>query len=134
MRGVVRLAGLLLVAGWPAATMVQAAPAASTRTSADARLKALYDGYAAWDAKESGNFQDLRGETKPADYLPRVDAATQQRRAAHLQDLLKQLNAIPVAQLSPPEKVNAAVFRTLLERSEERRVGKECRSRWSPYH
>ena len=23
---------------------------------------------------------------------------------------------------------------TLLNRSEERRVGKECRSRWSPYH
>ena len=23
---------------------------------------------------------------------------------------------------------------TLDERSEERRVGKECRSRWSPYH
>ena len=23
---------------------------------------------------------------------------------------------------------------TLLQRSEERRVGKECRSRWSPYH
>ena len=22
----------------------------------------------------------------------------------------------------------------LLDRSEERRVGKECRSRWSPYH
>ena len=22
----------------------------------------------------------------------------------------------------------------LLQRSEERRVGKECRSRWSPYH
>src|SRR5689334_25246494 len=25
-------------------------------------------------------------------------------------------------------------LRHLLERSEERRVGKECRSRWSPYH
>ena len=24
--------------------------------------------------------------------------------------------------------------RVLAERSEERRVGKECRSRWSPYH
>ena len=24
--------------------------------------------------------------------------------------------------------------RTLDDRSEERRVGKECRSRWSPYH
>ena len=23
---------------------------------------------------------------------------------------------------------------TVIERSEERRVGKECRSRWSPYH
>ena len=23
---------------------------------------------------------------------------------------------------------------TLVSRSEERRVGKECRSRWSPYH
>ena len=25
-------------------------------------------------------------------------------------------------------------FASLCERSEERRVGKECRSRWSPYH
>ena len=25
-------------------------------------------------------------------------------------------------------------FKELKERSEERRVGKECRSRWSPYH
>ena len=24
--------------------------------------------------------------------------------------------------------------KTIAERSEERRVGKECRSRWSPYH
>ena len=31
---------------------------------------------------------------------------------------------------------NAAqlVLDTMMERSEERRVGKECRSRWSPYH
>src|ERR1039457_5689847 len=28
--------------------------------------------------------------------------------------------------------INSEVFRSL--RSEERRVGKECRSRWSPYH
>ena len=26
------------------------------------------------------------------------------------------------------------VFYTGIPRSEERRVGKECRSRWSPYH
>src|SRR5256885_14958623 len=28
----------------------------------------------------------------------------------------------------------AAIVATFAERSEERRVGKECRSRWSPYH
>ena len=28
----------------------------------------------------------------------------------------------------------AAGFDELTTRSEERRVGKECRSRWSPYH
>ena len=33
------------------------------------------------------------------------------------------------------EEVAAAVKKILDEkRSEERRVGKECRSRWSPYH
>ena len=30
-------------------------------------------------------------------------------------------------------RIEAAWFRQLA-RSEERRVGKECRSRWSPYH
>ena len=36
-----------------------------------------------------------------------------------------------------PKKVDMAVVSDMLEvvtRSEERRVGKECRSRWSPYH
>ena len=31
-------------------------------------------------------------------------------------------------------RAGAARFSFLLSRSEERRVGKECRSRWSPYH
>src|SRR5260370_13779334 len=34
-------------------------------------------------------------------------------------------------QLNP---TNYIPLRQVLERSEERRVGKECRSRWSPYH
>src|SRR3712207_7749987 len=32
------------------------------------------------------------------------------------------------------ERENGRVFRAGRSRSEERRVGKECRSRWSPYH
>src|SRR2546430_12851316 len=42
--------------------------------------------------------------------------------AANALGLLPGLAAIPVATLLVPF------------RSEERRVGKECRSRWSPYH
>src|SRR3989441_12708526 len=37
--------------------------------------------------------------------------------------------------LRPPYVAQVGLFnRPTLERSEERRVGKECRSRWSPYH
>ena len=32
------------------------------------------------------------------------------------------------------EAVDLSNFSLSAERSEERRVGKECRSRWSPYH
>ena len=32
------------------------------------------------------------------------------------------------------EEFNDATVKAYLLRSEERRVGKECRSRWSPYH
>src|SRR2546426_4711096 len=43
---------------------------------------------------------------------------------------------IPVADITPMELYPAATDRPIwmLHRSEERRVGKECRSRWSPYH
>ena len=33
-----------------------------------------------------------------------------------------------------PTYNNEKTLTTVIERSEERRVGKECRSRWSPYH
>ena len=40
-------------------------------------------------------------------------------------------NAVPVVSIVEGSAASAA---TLISRSEERRVGKECRSRWSPYH
>lgn len=110
----------LLLAGaalMPAEAWAQSPPAAQAPapSAADVRLRALYNGYSVWAAKEGGYFETEDGEQKQADYLPHVDAATQERQAAHLQDLLNQLNAIPAAQLSTDEQVNAAVFRTVLE-------------------
>ena len=70
------------------------APSQPARSAADRQLQALYDGFANWEAKEYGYFENGRGETKPLDYLPRVDAASQLRRAAHLKMLLDRLNGL----------------------------------------
>jgi uncharacterized protein (DUF885 family) len=99
---------------WSPAQSARVAKAAAP-SSADARLRVLYDGYSAWESRESGYFENGRGEIESAAYLPHVDEASQLRRAAHLQELLRQLNAIPALQLSPDEKVNAEIFRTVLE-------------------
>ena len=40
---------------------------------------------------------------------------------------------IEIVETSDDNKYGKFVIEPL-ERSEERRVGKECRSRWSPYH
>ena len=51
--------------------------------------------------------------------------------------VLEQRVPEPLAADAPPQlRVSAinAASEKLLTRSEERRVGKECRSRWSPYH
>ena len=118
MRKIFRFCAVLLVAAAVPAVAQTSPPAATAQSApsaADLKLRALYDGYSAWDAKESGYFEDARGEEKATDYLPRVDVQTQLAHAAHLIDLLDQLNAIPVVQLSADEQVNAAVFRTVLE-------------------
>ena len=90
------------------------APYAATQT-ADARLKALYEAYADWDQKEGGYFVDSKGENQSAAYLPKVDPATQLARARFEKQMLDQLNAIPIASLSPDDRVNAGVLRAILE-------------------
>ena len=45
--------------------------------------------------------------------------------------LLGAIAAGDIGKLFPD---NNAAFHNISSRSEERRVGKECRSRWSPYH
>src|SRR5260370_18117184 len=42
--------------------------------------------------------------------------------------------AVSAEPVKAPSSVKIAVTATRDMRSEERRVGKECRSRWSPYH
>src|SRR2546430_15794583 len=46
-------------------------------------------------------------------------------------DEIIELRPLPVGEIEEMERASIEVG---AHRSEERRVGKECRSRWSPYH
>src|SRR3989454_12813122 len=48
--------------------------------------------------------------------------------------VLLLLAGAPSLVSAPPGPLLAQGFGVYEQRSEERRVGKECRSRWSPYH
>ena len=110
------LAAILLGMSAIVAPAAAAPPAKhAPRTSADARLKALYDAYAKWDARESAQVWNAKGELEPADHLPHVDLQAQLARTAHIEEVLHQLDSIPAKQLSSAEQVNAAVFRTMLD-------------------
>ena len=52
-------------------------------------------------------------------------------RHEHVLDVARQM--LTAARTAPKGK-GIDVIEAALVRSEERRVGKECRSRWSPYH
>ena len=81
-------------------------------------------------------------------YLARVDADDLQAfrdqvtdtlfdaNAAALQRMALAARVVPVGDRKSTSELQSRVDLVcrLLLRSEERRVGKECRSRWSPYH
>ena len=70
-------------------------------------------------------------------YKPNVPAIPLDERIEMLQALSCVDIVLPYHQLdyiSVCKKVKADIFVIGEDRSEERRVGKECRSRWSPYH
>src|SRR2546422_10081674 len=66
----------------------------------------------------------------PRDYLPRLVSALQETGADNVGGVVVTL---PADDTASPRAI-ALAFSHPLGRSEERRVGKECRSRWSPYH
>src|SRR3712207_8577082 len=59
--------------------------------------------------------------------------------SSDLRAIKRKYPEVGINGLSPSEvdmiaKVERGSTKEILSRSEERRVGKECRSRWSPYH
>ncbi|MDR2012044.1 MAG: DUF885 family protein [Rhodanobacter sp.] len=84
--------------------------------TADERFKALYTKEWAWHQQQSGGAGNEDRESDARDrQLPDVSAAAQINRLAYWNDVLKQLDTIPVDQLSPENQVNLAVYRPQIE-------------------
>jgi len=83
-------------------------------------------------------------QSGPGENLARAPFKIDPTLAYHQSDLFKEFGRTVETRLYPLGEAadgwyylaigeNGRVY-YLMERSEERRVGKECRSRWSPYH
>jgi uncharacterized protein (DUF885 family) len=119
----VALAGLVLCAGAEAAAAPRTeAPKSEAKADAstgadDARFKAIYEAEWKWREHEFGRIDEAGGEGEGAmpDRLPRVDPAAQQARLDEWTKVLKQLDGIRFAELSPDEQVNYQVYRAQIE-------------------
>ena len=113
-----RLAALLLAVGAapaPAQPAQQQQQAPSAPSSADERLRRLYTEEWQWRLGQEAQQPGPNGRSVAGDRLPRVDAASQQERLAYWTRVLAELDRIPLDQLSPAERENAQVFRTVIE-------------------
>jgi uncharacterized protein (DUF885 family) len=93
----------------PLAAHASAATAAHA-SAADTRFQSIYQTEWKWRigqrlAWDEDDPHDARDE------LPRVDARTQEARLAYWQGVLRQLDAVRLAELSANEKINYAVYR-----------------------
>ena len=99
------------IASW---LLIQIVSAADTE-SPDARLRAIYSAEWKWRLEQ---FPGLEGPTKPVpDRLPKEDVETQQMRLRYWEEVLRKLDGIPRAQLSPEEQINYDVYRPEIENS-----------------
>src|SRR5690349_11983203 len=105
----VRLMFSLFCAGLALTTLARA-------ETADERFKALYEKEWTWRQEQFPGQDDEDRESKPTDNrLTDVGADAQATRLKYWQGVLKQLDAIPVAELSADNQVNVAIYRPQLE-------------------
>ncbi|WP_284125478.1 DUF885 domain-containing protein [Parerythrobacter aestuarii] len=90
-----------------------AAPALAT-TNANDELEALTGEYYEFQVIQSGRTLDEKGNPQPTTSLPSVTPEAQLARAAFAQEMLELLDSIDSTELSEKSRIDAAVFRTLL--------------------
>ena len=105
MRGwIVGCAALCVLAGTP----VQAAVG-----DADAKFKAIYTKEWAWREQQAG--EDFDSRHQMPDHLPKDDPATHAMQLAYWQNVMKQLDTIKPASLSPSVQIDYAVYKPQIQ-------------------
>ncbi|AGG87219.1 hypothetical protein R2APBS1_0031 [Rhodanobacter denitrificans] len=107
---IARLAALALTCSAAPLQAAATPPPAAASASADARFKDIYRAEWAWRTGQAGI--STAGEPQlNSGRLDQVDAASQQRRLAYWQGVLKRLDGVDVTRLSPANQVNYAIYR-----------------------
>jgi uncharacterized protein (DUF885 family) len=108
--GVKMFAAVVLMAVTSGGVVGLSQSAAKHVSLEDGRLKAIYNAEQVWRKAQRGAGDEDNPDKILAE-LPRVDAGTQQMQLVHWQGVLKQLDGVKEAGLSPDELVNYEVFR-----------------------
>lgn len=106
--GIVSLRAAILAAALVASPL-------AAQDGADARLAALTEDWHAYQLREYNQIEQPDGSTQAGDRYWSVTPAAEQARADRARAMLAKLEALPVAEFSPSARIDAAVFRTLLE-------------------
>jgi uncharacterized protein (DUF885 family) len=103
----------LIIASVAAALVVTTPSAGAAQNDANAQLAAIYTAEWTWREQQLPDEEDSQ---KPIqDHLPKVDPAAQQMRLRYWEEVLRKLEAIDRAQLSPKEHLNYDVYRPQIE-------------------
>ena len=98
-----------ILAATALATALCACSPQSRQNEADQQLREIYTSEWKWRTDQQPDGED--GTRPIVDHLPKVDPATQEMRRKYWEDVLKRVDAIPRASLSPGEQLNYDIYR-----------------------
>ena len=113
-------------------TGTDAPPTAAVSTAANGLTLSITSGVAQIDESDETLRLVVTGEEGSRYVEP--NAATATRTDTPLRDIPQSIQVVPREVLEDQQVITLGDALRNVSRSEERRVGKECRSRWSPYH
>jgi uncharacterized protein (DUF885 family) len=105
------VAGACMLLSIGAVQVTQAAAPGVKAGTADAQFKAIYTQEWAWRLSQKQE-EDEDDDSGVSASLPRIDVATQNKRLAYWQDVMKKLDGVSQDKLSAPERINYQVYKS----------------------